>query len=414
MSEWTTLGVVCSDGVIQTGPFGSQLHAEDYVNDGIPVVMPADIRDGRVDTAAIARVRPEDVERLARHKLREGDIVYSRRGDITRCALITDREVGWLCGTGCLLVRPGSGIDYRWLFYWLSTVETHEWLYRHAVGATMLNLNTTILSALPVNLLPLEEQRRIAGVLGALDSLIENHRSSVGVAVELARALLSSAPTSDTIRVSDIAQVRRGLSYKGSGLSTEGMPMVNMGSAANFGWLKREGLKHYVGDFKPRHVARAGDLIVTNTEQTWRQEIIGWPMLVPSDVAEALFTHHTYVVDFEPQHRRHRLPFWAHLFTQDARARIDGAIRGTTVANLPPDAIENLEFPVPPAGHRSVQAAEALLEAAWADELAVADLTRTRDELLPLLMSGHVRVRPSADPAPPGADPSASEIFTHG
>lgn len=177
MSEWksTTLGEICADGALQTGPFGSQLHASDYQMTGVPVVMPQDLVGGRVSEASIARISEDDAQRLGRHRLRPGDIVYSRRGDVTRNAWVTEREDGWLCGTGCLLVRPGGAADGRWLAFWLSAPWTREWIVRHAVGATMPNLNTSILSAVPVDLPPLEEQRRIAGFLGAFDDLIEMH-----------------------------------------------------------------------------------------------------------------------------------------------------------------------------------------------------------------------------------------------
>jgi type I restriction enzyme, S subunit len=140
-------------GAIQTGPFGSQLHAKDYVENGIPVVMPKDIVGRRVSTDSIARVAVADVERLARHKLQAGDIVFSRRGDVERHALITEREVGWLCGTGCLLVRPGPVWQSPgFLSLLFDAPRARTWLVQHAVGATMANLNTGILSSVPVAL----------------------------------------------------------------------------------------------------------------------------------------------------------------------------------------------------------------------------------------------------------------------
>ena len=151
------------------------MHAEDYVLDGVPVVMPVNIGDGRIEAQGIARVDEADATRLARHRLKAGDIVYSRRGDITRRGLVRQEETGWLCGTGCLLVRAGRGVDPNWLSYWLATPWVHDWLRGHAVGATMPNLNTGILSALPVELPPLDEQQRMAGVLSALDDLIDTN-----------------------------------------------------------------------------------------------------------------------------------------------------------------------------------------------------------------------------------------------
>lgn len=164
-------------GVIQTGPFGSQLHMSDYSDEGTPVVMPTNIRDMRIDPTDIARVGDEHVDRLVRHQLRPGDILYSRRGDVEKCALVTEHETGWLCGTGCLLVRvQGEHIDTRFLAYQLSTPTKRGWIRQHAVGLTMLNLNTGILREIPIELPDFEEQQRIAGVLGALDDKIESNR----------------------------------------------------------------------------------------------------------------------------------------------------------------------------------------------------------------------------------------------
>lgn len=185
-----TLGEIAR---VQTGPFGSQLHASDYSVDGIPVVMPQNIGDNRIDPTDISRTTPEHVERLARHKLALGDVVYSRRGDIERRALIRQGEVGWLCGTGCLLVRPDQEqVDPEWLSYWLGTTHVREFLVRSAVGATMLNLNTGILASVPVDLPSLHEQRLTAGLLCSLDHKIELNRQTNQTLEEMARAIFRS------------------------------------------------------------------------------------------------------------------------------------------------------------------------------------------------------------------------------
>src|SRR2546422_6482046 len=95
--EYTTLGAACErgGGDIQTGPFGSQLHASDYVPSGIPSVMPQNIGDNVIVEDGIARISPNDAARLSRYLLREGDIVYSRRGDVERRALVRLEQSGW-------------------------------------------------------------------------------------------------------------------------------------------------------------------------------------------------------------------------------------------------------------------------------------------------------------------------------
>lgn len=177
--QWEPLAEVCrrGGGGIQTGPFGSQLHASDYVAVGVPSIMPRNIAHDRVDVEGIARITPREAERLSRYLVRPGDIVYSRRGDVERRALITERERGWLCGTGCLRVRLGEGIvDPAYASYYLSHPASRKWVVRHAVGATMPNLNSSILGALPFLLPPIPEQRAIADTLGALDDKIELNR----------------------------------------------------------------------------------------------------------------------------------------------------------------------------------------------------------------------------------------------
>ncbi|EAQ32570.1 putative specificity protein s [Idiomarina baltica OS145] len=188
----STLGDICDagQGIIKTGPFGSQLHQSDYSDAGTPVVMPKDIVGGRVSESSIARVAEEHVERLSHHQLYPGDIVYGRRGDIGRCALVTPRESGWLCGTGCLRIHLGNGeVSPKFLFYFLNNPSTVDWIYNQAVGATMPNLNTSILRSIPVRYPTRETQERIAAFLSAYDDLIENNTRRIEILEEMARRL---------------------------------------------------------------------------------------------------------------------------------------------------------------------------------------------------------------------------------
>src|SRR5215213_5617834 len=196
-SGWdhTTLGEACSreGGNIQTGPFGSQLHASDYVPQGIPSIMPQNIGDNRVIEDGIARITVDDAMRLRRYLVRMGDIVYSRRGNVEKRALIGEKEDGWLCGTGCLRVRFGAnGVDPSYASYYLGHPNVRAWIVRHAQGATMPNLNSSILSSLPFVVPPIEEQRAIAHILGTLDDKIELNRRMNETLEEMARAIFKS------------------------------------------------------------------------------------------------------------------------------------------------------------------------------------------------------------------------------
>ena len=172
--DWKYVEIGDISTLIQTGPFGSQLHQSDYITVGTPVVMPKDLVDGRISDTSIACVSKENVERLKRHKIKEGDFLFARRGDVGRCALTSEKEVGWLCGTGCFRVSiDKKKCDINYLYYQLQRKETVEWIVSKAIGSTMLNLNTSILSQVPfVQPELLTEQSRIATALSDIDDLI--------------------------------------------------------------------------------------------------------------------------------------------------------------------------------------------------------------------------------------------------
>lgn len=187
-----TLGEICdrNDGRIQTGPFGSQLHAADYIENGVPSVMPKDIVGDRINDSTIARVSQADADRLSLHRLEVGDVVYARRGDIGRRALVTATESGWLCGTGCLRIRLNSAeVSPEYLFAYLGHPVLRKWVEDRALGATMLNLNTGILRAVPLRFPAIAEQRRIADILYKADALRVKRRAALAQLDTLTQAI---------------------------------------------------------------------------------------------------------------------------------------------------------------------------------------------------------------------------------
>lgn len=97
---------------IKIGPFGSLLHKEDYIKDGHALVNPSHIIDGKIVTDQQLTVSDEKYAELSAYHLQIGDIVLGRRGEMGRCAVVSDD--GLLCGTGSLLIRPKGEVtaDY--------------------------------------------------------------------------------------------------------------------------------------------------------------------------------------------------------------------------------------------------------------------------------------------------------------
>lgn len=362
-----------------------------YADDGpITVVNQKCIREGRLDLAVSRRHGGRAV--TAPKLIQEGDVLVNSTGvgTLGRTAAVQTLVGPTTVDTHVTIARPSTA-DPGWVRYLFRLLEPSiEALAEGSTGQTELSRHR--LAELEVLVPSLSEQRAIAGVLGALDDKIESNRRMVEVGSALSKAELLGAPSSRSVQLGEVANVTKGLSYKGAGLTDAGVPMVNMGNAANFGWLKREGFKYYTGAFKPKHLARPGDVLVVNTEQTWRNEIIGWPLLVPSDVGDVLFTHHVFKAEFTPGFEALRLPYWASLFALRTRAMLDSMVYGTTVATLPAEALTRVEIRVPDS-EMVIDFASNLLERVWEAERETIELESLRDILVRELLSGRLRVR---------------------
>jgi type I restriction enzyme S subunit len=153
---------------VQTGPFGSQLHAEDYVEDGWPVVNPVNLSGGAIQAVERTAVSDEKRTELSRHVLIEGDIVFGRRGEMGRAGLVEAHHAGWLCGTGSLRLRLSDArLIPEYLKLLLETGPAKAFFQMSSVGSTMDNLNTDILLSFPVVMPPVVEQRRAIELVAA-------------------------------------------------------------------------------------------------------------------------------------------------------------------------------------------------------------------------------------------------------
>lgn len=179
-AHWTVSKLAYLSESLQTGPFGSQLHAEEYIEGGVPLINPTDISNGEILENAKITVGEDVVERLLRHKLELGDIVIARRGEMGRAGLVRARNVGWLCGTGSLRARLNQeALNPEFLLYQFSMSGVAEYLSLQSVGSTMDNLNTSILGRLPVIAPPLHEQVDLVLHLQRLSESIDSQAAKV-------------------------------------------------------------------------------------------------------------------------------------------------------------------------------------------------------------------------------------------
>ena len=148
---------------LQTGPFGSQLHAREYTFEGVPFVMPQNINNGKIDENEIARIMETRAQSLHRHRLKIGDIIIARRGELSRAASISSIEQGWVCGSGCFVLRlRGNNLDSRFFSYMYRNEIVQRQVVGLAVGSTMPSLNNEIMGKLVFPYMSKTEQSAMA------------------------------------------------------------------------------------------------------------------------------------------------------------------------------------------------------------------------------------------------------------
>lgn len=337
MSEWKE-HKLDEFAEIQTGPFGSQLHASDYVADGIPSIMPTNIGARlNIVTDGLVYVSETDIDRLEKYTVQAGDIVYSRRGDVEKCAFITEKQDGWLCGTGCLRIRFfSSQVVPRFCAYYLSSPDVRAWVLNSSVGSTMPNLNSSILRDLPMLLPELPEQQAIASILSSLDDKIDLlHRQN--------KTMEALAETLFRQRFVEEAEESWGVGKLGDVISIYDSLRIPVSS------MEREKMK--IGQLYPYYGAATvmdfinkyifdGDYILMGEDGTVQTED-GYPVLqLPT--GKFWVNNHAHIFQAN-------LPFtnfFIYIFLK--QTNITHAITGAVQPKINQENLKSIKFPIPP------------------------------------------------------------------
>ena len=156
---------------IKTGPFGTQLKAAEYVESGTPVLNVKNLGYSTVVTTKVDYVGEKTLERLSMHILKEGDIVFGRKGAVDRHAYIGANEAGWMQGSDCIRLRVNTNkINPRYLSYYFLTPKHKAFMISMCShGTTMASLNQGILSKIEIDLPERCIQDRIVSIIAVLD-----------------------------------------------------------------------------------------------------------------------------------------------------------------------------------------------------------------------------------------------------
>ncbi|HAG9488391.1 TPA: restriction endonuclease subunit S [Escherichia coli] len=303
-------------------------------------------------------------------------------------------------------IDPISSLAFKdSIYYFLKEKSTHDYLASQSSGsANQANISKADIENVELLLPPVTEQIAIASVLSSLDDKIDllHHQNKTleSMAETLFRQwFIEEAQADWEITTLDChITVAKGLSYKGSGLTTSdnGIPLFSLNSVLEGGGYKSAGLKYYNGDFKERHIINPGDIIVANTEQGHEYRLIGYPAIIPTIKSElSIYTHHLFKISINDDSYLTNAFLYYLLCSKDMHEQVVAATNGSTVNQLSADGLQRPEFKLPP--ECMVKEFTTQIDFFWKkisiNNSQIKNIESLRDTLLPKLMSGEVRVQ---------------------
>ena len=403
MKEWKTYKL-SEIAEIQTGPFGSQLHNNDYVDNGTPIVTVEHLGNRKFSTQNLPCVSDADKARLSKYILHEGDIVFSRVGSVDRCSYVSSDEDGWMFSGRCLRVRCNNMCNPLFLYYYFCKETIKQYIRSIAVGATMPSINTKLLSDLPITLPSIDVQDKAVQILSRLDDKIELNRQindNLEQQIQtLYREWFIDNPKTEwaTIALSEVATFVSGYSYKGNELvDSSETAMATIKNFERNGGFKLDGYKPVSpsSKLKEEQHAELFDILVAHTDLTQNAEVIGNAEII---LSKDSYRDVIFSMDLVKVVAKESFPyqFLLALLLKNPvfKSHCIGYVNGTTVLHMNKRALPdfNTQIPTCEDAARMNEIAKSIFTKMSENLSEIANLTKLRDSLLPKLMSGELKI----------------------
>lgn len=296
------------------------------------------------------------------------------------------------------------------------------------------------LRSFELTLPPIEEQRRIAHILGTPDEKIELNRQMNETLEATARAIFKSwfvdfdpvkakvegdkPPCIDTEtaalfpsalqdsslgqipigwaveKIGNLVEIVKGRSYRSRELTESDVALVSIKSIRRGGGYLPDNLRPYTGKYNPEQVITPGELVMAYTDLTQEAEILGKAAIVRGDEKYQTLVPSLHLRIIRPLESTVSVRFLYCLFRErHFQSYIYGYATGTTVLGLSKDGVPNYQFALPPEKIRCLfdLITEPLFAKIESNENESRTLAQTRNTLLPQLLSGEIRVGDAAE-----------------
>ena len=197
-SKWGAATIKDVAEKVGMGPFGSSIKVETFVSDGVPIIGSKHLHKFKMDDAQPFKfITPDHAQRLANSNVVPGDIILTHRGSIGQVSYIPQdsQYTRYVISQSQFYMRcDRTKVMPEYVtMYFKSPEGQHQLLANTSqVGVPAIAQPVTYLRTIVIPLPPLEEQRRIAHILGTLDDKIELNRQMNTTLEDMAQALFKS------------------------------------------------------------------------------------------------------------------------------------------------------------------------------------------------------------------------------
>ncbi len=375
---------------------------DEFVREGVAFIRAADLESGRVLFERAERINETARGRIRKGVGQPGDVLLSHKGTVGKVALAPLGCEPFVCSPQTTFWRAveDSVLEGRYLYYFLQSPPFRAQLEARQNESDMAAyVSLTQQRQLAVLVPPIRTQRAIAAVLGALDDKIELNRRMNETLDRLRRVLFARwffiRDIWPRTVLGEHVDLVPGRSYSSDDLRPSATALVTLKSFRRGGGYRPDGLKPYIGPYKPEQVVEPAEIVVACTDITQAAEVVGRPARVPADPSFDTLVVSLDAVIVRPKAPLTRAFLYSLLELYDFTAHAYAHTSGTTVLHLDKQCIRTYDFRVPPPS--LIEAfdgvARPLLGRIDANTADARTLAALRDALLPKLISGEVRVR---------------------
>lgn len=373
MSDWKEykLGELIKD--IAAGPFGSNLKVECFVESGFPIIDGANLKGIKVTDNITKYVTEKKARSLHRAIAKRNDIVVTISGNVGQIAYIPDNSkyLEYLVSQRQFRATfDVTKVDVPFLVYYFHTrVGQHKILsFANQVGVPALAQPIKNFKEIELELPPINEQKRIARVLGSLDDKIDLLRRENATLEAMAETLfrqwfvVEAKEEWEEGKLGDLIDVKYGKDHKK--LSEGTIPVIGSGGVMRYA-------DKYLYDKESVLIPRKGSLnnVMYINEPFWTVDTMFYTEMSRSNIAKYVY----------------------HFMKGQDLANMNV---GSAVPSMTTEVLNNIPVDIPPQGvfDRFENAVAPLYNKKEQNNKQIQTLIQTRDRLLPRLMGGEIMV----------------------